>query len=365
MCPLPKILWRPCNSKDFSWIDFFSTSARSFTSIKHTYKTTICSLTFYYLSYVRWNVSSSIVPISPNTINKTQSIYYSTKKPSEFSVTVKDNIRTTCLSHFQVSSIKLWIFATETAVFKDVRLIKFQTNGEFYSPGDVLVLRPKNLPSQVEAFKDVLLSNGVEMLSQTRIKLSECSGNMPVPAVLQNEVNFHQLCEEYFDLTAIPRRYTFSVLSQLTDSALEKEKCLEFTSAEGQDELYSYVNRPRRNIVEVLGDFPNATKNLTWEMLFEILPPIKPREFSIASSYKHTNNEVHILVAVVKYKTKLVAERLGLCSNYLADLKNGDPISVWLKNGSFKFPQVSQKSIFNACKAVSTLFPCLFIAVSS
>lgn len=127
-------------------------------------------------------------------------------------------------------------------------------------------------------------------------------------------------------------------MGQLTDSDLEKEKCFEFTTAEGQEDLYSYCNRPRRNIVEVLRDFPHATKNLNREILFEILTPIKPRDFSIASSYSMHENEIHILVAVVKYKTKLVKERLGLCSNYLADLKGGDRISVWLKKGSFTFP---------------------------
>lgn len=205
----------------------------------------------------------------------------------------------------------------------------------------MLVLRPKNLPSQVDAFKNVLLDNGVDISPETIVKISEKTGEMPVPNVLKQKVTFDQLCEEYFDLSAVPRRYTFNVLSQITDSELEKEKCLEFTSAEGQDDLYSYTNRPRRNIVEVLQDFPHATKNLTLDVMFEIIPPIKPREFSIASSYKNSKDELHILVAVVKYKTKLVKERLGLCSNYLAGLKPGDEISVWLKKGTFQFPQDS------------------------
>lgn len=218
-------------------------------------------------------------------------------------------------------------------------MIKFLTNGETYFPGNVLVLRPKNLPSQVDAFKNVLLANGVVIPPQTLITVSEKTAEMPVPAVLKQKVTFEQLCEEYFDLSAVPRRYTFNVLSQITDSDLEKEKCLEFTTAEGQDELYAYTNRPRRNIVEVLQDFPHATKNLTLDLMFEIIPPIKPREFSIASSYKDTDDEIHILVAVVKYKTKLRKERLGLCSNYLANLEAGDQISVWLKRGTFQFPQ--------------------------
>lgn len=224
-------------------------------------------------------------------------------------------------------------------IFKDVRLIKFQTEGQEYAPGDLLVLRPKNLPWKVEEFKKTLADNGINIPDNTVIKLTENDQNIAVPEALKAEVTFKQLCEEYFDLFSIPRRQVFQILSQITDSDLEKEKCLEFCSAEGQQDMYTYTNRPRRNIVEVLADFPHATKNITLETLFEILPPIKPREFSIASSFKGHENEVHILVAVVKYKTNLAKERVGLCSNYLADLNAGDKVTTWLKHGSFKFPK--------------------------
>lgn len=140
---------------------------------------------------------------------------------------------------------------------------------------------------------------------------------------------------------AIPRRHTFQILAQLTDSELEKEKCLEFTTAEGQQDLYSYTYRPKRNIVEVLQDFPHATKNITLDILFELFPPIKAREFSIASSRKAHGDEIHILLAVVKFKTKLVRERFGLGSNYLAGLEKGDEVTAWIKKGSFRFPKES------------------------
>lgn len=190
----------------------------------------------------------------------------------------------------------------------------------------------------MDEFFEVLETNNVHIPAETVVELSETDSNIPVPAVLKYSVTIRQLLEEYFDLMAIPRRHTFNILAQLTDSELEKEKCVEFTTAEGQDDLYSYTNRPRRNIVEVLRDFPHATKNLTAEMLFELMTPIKAREFSIASSFLAHKNEVHILLAIVKYKTKLIKERFGLCSNYLGDMGIGDEITACLKRGSFKFP---------------------------
>lgn len=175
--------------------------------------------------------------------------------------------------------------------------------------------------------------------------LSSSDPEIPIPDVLKYNVTFDQLCSEYFDLMSIPRRHTFRILAQLTDSKLEKEKCLELASAEGQEDFFNYALRPKRNIVEVLADFPHATKNLTKEMLFEILPPIKPRDFSIASSSTAHPNEVHILLAVVKYKTKLMKERLGLASNYLSFLKTGTELSARIKCGSFRFPQNTVSNI--------------------
>ncbi|XP_066258161.1 NADPH-dependent diflavin oxidoreductase 1 isoform X1 [Euwallacea similis] len=256
-----------------------------------------------------------------NNVNKYHSNLYSTETCDHLDAVILENRSQTHKTHFQ-----------------DVRLIKFKTNGQKYAPGDLLVLRPKNLSWKILEFKNILTKNGVNIKDETVINLKENDPNMPVPEVLKRNVTFKLLCEEYFDLFSIPRRHVFQLLSQITDSELEKEKCLEFCSGESREDMYAYTTRPRRNIVEVLDDFPHATKNLTLDILFEILPPIKPREFSIASSFKRQNNEVHLLVAVVKYKTNLVKERIGLCSNFLADLNPGDQVYAWLKGGSFKFP---------------------------
>lgn len=240
-----------------------------------------------------------------------------------------------------------------------------ETDNQTYRPGDVLSLRPRNLPDQVEEFKSVLLENRVVIPPDTVFRLTPNEPELPVPDVLNYDVRFDQLCSEYFDLMSIPRRHVFRILAQLTDSELEKEKCLEFASAEGQEDFFSYAYRPKRNIVEVLNDFPNATKNLTKEMLFEILCPIKARDFSIASNYKVHSNEVHVLLAVVKYKTKLKKERLGLASNYLAGLEKGRKLTAWIKPGSFRFPSdsVSKILIFRKYFNIKKIFSRVFSSV--
>lgn len=49
-------------------------------------------------------------------------------------------------------------------------------------------------------------------------------------------------------------------------------------------------------------------------------------------------NEIHVLLAVVQYKTKLQVPRQGLCSSYLASLPENAVVHGWVQPGSFRFP---------------------------
>lgn len=159
---------------------------------------------------------------------------------------------------------------------------------------------------------------------------------MPVPQPLMNPLTLYRIAQQYWDLRAIPRPRTFEILALNCKNELEKEKLMEFSSPSGQDDLFSYANRPRRTILEVLSDFPHATSQLTIPVLFELFNTIKPRSFSIASCME--SNKLDLLVAVVQYKTILKAPRLGLCSNWLKGLLPKQRIIATVKKGTFSFP---------------------------
>lgn len=232
--------------------------------------------------------------------------------------TIIENIRTTAQDHFQ-----------------DVRLIKFRSDNINYQPGDIVYVRPKNSQKQIEKFFNVLNDNNVQLNPDMLIQVTE--KEIKVPNVLKQILTLYQIVEQYWDLSFKPRRSTMQLLSLISENELEKGKLDEFTTASGQEELYNYINRPRRTILELLADFPHTTSKLNVKLLFEIMSPIKPRAFSIASSLRITENEIHLLVAVVKYKTKLLEPRYGLCSNWLASLKKEDKIIFWIQKGTFKF----------------------------
>lgn len=118
---------------------------------------------------------------------------------------------------------------------------------------------------------------------------------------------------QYLDIASVPRRSFFELLACLSQHALEREKLLELSSARGQEELWEYCSRPRRTILEVgwpvgrqvgmgcravvctpphnktpfiqvLCDFPHTAGAIPPDYLLDLIPRIRPRAFSIASS---------------------------------------------------------------------------------
>ncbi|XP_026195989.1 NADPH-dependent diflavin oxidoreductase 1 isoform X2 [Anabas testudineus] len=227
---------------------------------------------------------------------------------------------------------------TDLSHFQDVRHIEFDITGSNieFAAGDVVNMRPCNTKEDVQQFCQLL-----RLDPEARFIL-RATGNTAVPARLPQPCTVNYLVENYLDIAAVPRRSFFELLSTFATNELERDKLVEFSSAAGQNELYTYCNRPRRTALEVLVDFPHTTAELNVDYLLDLFPEIQPRSFSIASSLQAHPHRLQILVAVVQYKTKLYKPRRGLCSTWLASL---DPaqgevfVPLWVKKGSLKFPK--------------------------
>ncbi|XP_051492475.1 NADPH-dependent diflavin oxidoreductase 1 isoform X3 [Apus apus] len=187
--------------------------------------------------------------------------------PSElhpFAARVVSNQRVTAESHFQ-----------------DVRLIEFDVTGSgiTFSAGDVVMIQPQNCPEDVQQFCQLL------RLDPDRwFVLKPTEPGTSLPALLPQPCTIRHLVTHYLDISCVPRRSFFHLLSYFSTSDLEREKLQEFSSAQGQEELFSYCNRPRRTTLEALWDFPQTTCAIPPEYLLDLIPRIRPRAFSIASS---------------------------------------------------------------------------------
>ncbi|XP_041667703.1 NADPH-dependent diflavin oxidoreductase 1 [Cheilinus undulatus] len=227
---------------------------------------------------------------------------------------------------------------TDDSHFQEVRLIEFDISGSNieFSAGDVVMMHPHNSPEDVDQFCQLLRLNPDDKF------ILRATDSLAVPARLPQPCSVCHLVERYLDIAAVPRRSFFELLSTFSTNELEREKLQEFSSAAGQDDLHGYCNQPRRTALEVLADFPHTTAELKVDYLLDLFPEIQPRSFSIASSLLAHPNRLQILVAVVRYKTKMFKPRRGLCSTWLASLdpEKGDVVvPLWVKKGSLKFPK--------------------------
>ncbi|KAM4634792.1 NADPH-dependent diflavin oxidoreductase 1 isoform 1-T3 [Polymixia lowei] len=227
---------------------------------------------------------------------------------------------------------------THPSHFQDVRHIEFDLTGSNieFTAGDVVMMRPCNTSEDVQEFCELLRLDPNAQFTLAPTDDIEVPDGLPQPCTVRH------LAESYLDIAAVPRRSFFELLLTFTTNELEREKLMEFCSAQGQDELLNYCNRPRRTALEVLADFPQTTALVKVDYLLDLFPQIQPRSFSIASSLLAHPCRLQILVAVVRYKTKMHKPRAGLCSTWLASLdpEQGDAfVPLWVKRGTMKFPK--------------------------
>ncbi|RWS22592.1 NADPH-dependent diflavin oxidoreductase 1-like protein [Leptotrombidium deliense] len=223
--------------------------------------------------------------------------------------------------------------------FQDVRHIVLEIDDEFcmkFSPGDVVCILPENLSEDVQSFFELTGLKPEDSFSLKKIDTTVTYNRLydTIPTLCTNL----ELVTKYMSIHDVPKRYFFELFWKFSKDDVEKNKLKELASTEGQQELYNYCTRPKRTILEVMRDFHQTTKQVPFEYLFDLIPSIRPRSFSCASSLKLFPRQVHILVAVVNHRTTIKSRRLGLCSNYLARLDENSRVRLWISKGNLTLP---------------------------
>ena len=231
---------------------------------------------------------------------------------------------------------------------REVRHIEFDVSGWglSYAPGDALAVQPVN-PERATAA--LLTSLGLPPRGSIRIEAALPHARPLHWAPPNKEVSVFELFSRRLDLFGVPRRSFFALLAHFATNPDQKERLQEFGSVEGADDLLEYATRPRRTYAEVLLDFTSARPPLSYYL--DLLPPLRERYFSIASSPQLHPTAVHICVAIVRYQSQMQAPRFGVCSTYLAGLTpaaaetEGDLVEVWLRQGCLRLPDTPSAPI--------------------
>src|SRR5690606_14337608 len=183
-------------------------------------------------------------------------------------------------------------------------------SGITYEPGDALGVYGSNS----------------EKLTQAVIEATKLSGEQLVTTHEGEKTLLEALTYDY-ELTPLSKP-TLEKYAELTDSQHLKD-VLANTS-----ELPEYLQG--RDVLDLVTEVPFE---LSAELLVSILRKNTARMYSIASSQDAVENEVHLLVSVVRYNA-LGRDKVGHCSTTLADrLEVDDKVKVFVdKNTRFRLP---------------------------
>jgi sulfite reductase alpha subunit-like flavoprotein len=170
---------------------------------------------------------------------------------------------------------------TDPTHFQDARHLSFRIppNTLTYAAGDVMNIRPENLPADVENLLELL---GYADIADTPLIITPRSSGMLVHAWTQQPQTLRHLFTHHFDAFSTPRNSFFEWLSHFVEDEEHREKLQEFVSPAGQDDLQAYCRRMRRTTVEVLRDF--CPFSIPIKYLPDVFPRLRPRSFSIASA---------------------------------------------------------------------------------
>jgi len=203
--------------------------------------------------------------------------------------------------------------------------------GVTYQEGDHLGVFPRNSKQNVERILKRFRLNGQNqvILTASGVSASHLPLNRAVAlsAILGHSVEVQEAASraqirEIAAYTACPPHKT-ELLALLTEGVYEDQ-----------------ILKKRVSMLDLIENYEACEMPI--EKFLELLSPLKPRYYSISSSSRASERCASITVAVVREQAwNGRGEYRGVASNYLAELKTGDDMVIFVRSpeSGFQFPQ--------------------------
>ncbi|KFK86322.1 reductase [Streptomyces sp. JS01] len=182
-----------------------------------------------------------------------------------------------------------------------------------YTAGDALGVRPLNCPDLV-----------AEWLAVTGL---DPAAGVDVPG--RGTVALGEALYRHLDITRITPDLLRLVADHTGDRSLKK---LLRPDNKGERDRWTWG----RQAVDVLAEHPVRATAAAWA---EVLGPLRPRLYSIASSPLEDPHRMRLTVSVIRYESALGGMRKGVASTFLADAEPDSPVPVFAqRNDRFRPP---------------------------
>ncbi|KAG0015872.1 hypothetical protein BGZ82_001258 [Podila clonocystis] len=170
--------------------------------------------------------------------------------------------------------------------------------------------------------------------------------NAPEGTIPRHQTNsLLQVLQQTLDLFGRPSKRFYADLIPFAKNETERERLAFLISAEGANEFKERVEETLTH-ADILREFPSAHPSIP--QLINMLPAIKPRHYSIASSQKAHPNSVHLLIVAVEWVAPSGKQRYGQCTRYLTSLGVGDNVTVSIKPSVMTLPPSPHQPVIMA-----------------
>ncbi|EFO27799.1 FAD binding domain-containing protein [Loa loa] len=220
-------------------------------------------------------------------------------------------------------------------------VVDLEHNAEiFYEPGDAFYFIVPNTREEVDFILERMgfleAANRklvVTVKSQTTVK------NAALPPYIPEISTLRYIFTWCLDIRRSPGRPLLRVLAERTESECQKRRILELCSAQGVEEFTKFVRQAGLSLVDFLLNFPSCKP--TVERLIELLPRLLPRPYSVSCIREFWGKRIRFIFSLLHFNATggRRFHRFGLSSGWLATLKEGQQILMFLKESSrFRLP---------------------------
>jgi len=177
-------------------------------------------------------------------------------------------------------------------------VIDLQDSGIVYEVGDCIGIYPHHDQEIVEKTLNILNASGDEFLHDKR------SGH---------DYSLKDFLHHKVVITSINRKLVTAFAEKQSNES-KKLSLLAYLEKENRDELKEYLEKPLWAFLS-----EHSEVDIPLQQLCDMLQPLLPRFYSIASSQKMHESEVHLTVAMLEYQHGEF-EKKGVCTHYLCNL---------------------------------------------
>lgn len=188
---------------------------------------------------------------------------------------------------------------------KQTHHIEIEAGAVHYEPGDSLAIIPENDPALVAEILSLTGLSGDQIISYK-------NESLPIETSLRTKINIRYLHER------VVKQYAALVQQEIPETKI--------------------------SLIDLLRIYP-APDSGVFEKLVQVLEPIAPRQYSIASAPGAHDGEIHLTVCRDQYYVDEVLH-YGLASDYLCRLPEGKEIQFTIhQNKQFRLPAADKDII--------------------